>query len=559
MQKGERTIVAEEEPTQEATETALPEELAELLNPVSDDSPTGENANATEEYFKLDMEIGKVIPDYNVCLELSKSILMKKSKDLRVASWLTFSWYRTDKIPGLLNGLILILELMKKFGDKLFPENPAHRNKALLYLNTGRFVKLLEQEPITPQTAPLTLELEKALKQLQEEAKKQFPDSPPELSELGKVIASHIETAKETAPAKPEEKEKPETPLPPEETKPAVEKKPAAPAAPAKEAVPGSEKDAVLAFKKALRFLFQQDNEKVKHQAFLYGISRALAWGRMGAPAHDDYATQIAPPDSVVLSRFQQWHSDQDWDKLISNLEVSLLDQDSTLKFWLTGQRLEALALENAGGGGAKAAEEIKFQLAKLLQRFPNFPKLKFRGDVPFADSETMKWLDDEVKPVLGGGKGGETILPPIMGEDYTPLNKEYDEACEALPDGFEEHLSKMQQGIAAEHRRKGHFLRILNLANFCIKAEEYELARVHLMDLMEKTEAYQLAFWEPALCAAAWQSMYIVNQKLQEAETDEENIEILEKKQKVLFSKIGNFDGLLALKLADRNKNKGD
>ncbi len=557
--------MAEEETTQEAPEASLPEGLAELLDPISGDSPTGENANTTEEYFKLDMEIGKVIPDYNVCIELAKAVLMEKSKDLRVASWLTFAWYRTDKIPGLLSGMTLMLEMMKQFGDKLFPEKPAHRSKALLYLNTGRFVKLLEQEPISQQTAPLIPELEKVLMQLDEEAKKQFPDSPPVLKDLEKVIESHIETAKEAAPpAKPTKEEKPaesregepEAPPPPEEPKPRVEKEPAAPA---KEAATGSEKDAVLAFKKSLRFLFQQDNVKVKHQAYLYGIARSLVWDRMSIPSHDDYVTQVAPPDSAVLSRFQQWHSDQDGDKLISNLEVSLLDQDSTLKYWLTGQRLEALALENAGGGGAKAAEEIKFQVAKLLQRFSNFPKLKFRGDVPFADSETVKWLEDEVKPVLGGGKGGETILPPIMGEDYEPLTKEYEQACETLPDGFEEKLSKMQQGIAAEHRRKGHFLRVLNLANFCIKAGEFELARVHIMDLMDKIEAYQLAYWEPALSASAWQSMYIVNQKLLEAETDEEDRELLEKKQRELFSKIGNFDGLLALKLADRNQNKGD
>jgi type VI secretion system protein VasJ len=561
--------LAEEETTQEAVDEALPEGLAELLSPVSNESPTGENANAAEEYFKLDMEIGKVTPDYIVCIELAKTILRETSKDLRVASWLTFSWYRTEKILGLLKGVTLMLELMKLFGDKLFPEKPAHRSKALLYLNTGRFVKLLEQEPISSQTAPQILELEKVLKQLEEEAQKQFPASPPELKDLKKVIESHIETVKEEAPpaksaaadepAESQEKDA-EAPHPPKEAKPAAESKPAAPAAaeraaPAKEVDLGSERDALLAFKKALRFIFQQDDKKAKRQAFLYGIARSVVWDRMSVPPHEDHVTQIAPPDSVVLSMFQQWHADQDGDKLVSNLEVSLLDQDSTVKYWLTGQRMEAQALENAGGGGAKAAEEIKFQLAKLLTRYPNFSKLKFRDKAPFADAETLVWIEDEVKPVIGGGKGGEMILPPIMGEDYVPLTKEYEKACETLPDGFEENLSKIQRGIASEHRRKGHFLRVLNLANFCIKAEEYELARIHLMDLMDKIEAYQLAYWEPALSASAWQSMYIVNQKLMEAETDEEDRGLLERKQRELFSKIGNFDGLLALKLADRNQ----
>jgi len=565
--------LAEEEPTQEATEEALPEGLAELLSPISAESPTGENANASEEYFKLDMEVGKVTPDYLVCLELAKTILIEQSKDLRVASWLTFSWYRTEKIPGLVKGMTLMLELMKQFGDKLFPEKPVHRSKALLYLNTGRFVKLLEKEPINQQTAPQIIELEKILEQLGDEAKKQFPESPPELKDLQKVVETHIETASEVsppakaasddAPAEPPGKDQGE-PSTPEETKVTAEKKPAAPtpaapASPAKETAVGSEKDALLAFKKALRFIFQQDNTKSRHPAYLYGIARSLVWDRMGVPPHEDHVTQIAPPESVVLSMFQQWHSDKNGDKLVSNLEISLLDQDSSLKYWLTGQKMEVLALENAGGAGLKAADEVKFQLAKLLTRYPHFSKLKFRDKSPFADADTLEWIEGEVKPIMGGGVGGETILPPIMGEEYESLTKEYEAACEALPDGFEENLSKMQQGIAAEHRRKGHFLRVLNLANFCVKAREHELARVHLMDLMGRIEAYQLAYWEPALSASAWQSMYIINQKLLEAEMDEDDKERLEKKQKELFSKIGNFDGLLALKLADRNQNKGD
>jgi len=83
---------------EETTDQNLPEEVSDLLNPISSDSPIGTDAAVVEEYFKLDMEIGKISPNYKVCIELAEIILREKSKDLWVASWLCFSWFRVEHI-----------------------------------------------------------------------------------------------------------------------------------------------------------------------------------------------------------------------------------------------------------------------------------------------------------------------------------------------------------------------------------------------------------------------------------------------------------------------------
>jgi type VI secretion system protein VasJ len=558
-------------------ELQIPEIVEELLDPISKASPAGDDASVEEAYFKLDMEIGKVNPDYEVCIDLASEILKEKSKDVRVAVWLCFSWFRSDKIEGLNNGLVLLLELLKRYGDKLFPANPVHRSKALHFLSTARFVKLLEREKVDKNNAQAILFMDTVFQQLTAESKMQFSDSVPDFNDIGKVIAAHVEAAepfKGKAPSKEEPQEevgeekraeeKVKESVPKEEKRTVPEKVDEKPSPEAAVSVRDlkipSEKDALVVFKKALKYFFQQEGEESKrYEAYLYGISRSLIWNKIDLPAEEDSVTQLSSPDLAIMNTFQGWFSNQNWDKIIPAIELNFMNEDSNFKYWLTGQRYLVVALEKIGGTALNAAEETKFQLAKLIKRFPSLPKLKFENNTPFADEETLKWIEEEVKPGLSGGKSEDKILPPILGEDYEPINKEYQKACSELPKNFEKNVEKMQQGIAGDTRRKGRFLRSLNLATFCMQAKQYNLAKIHLSELLERIEAYQLTEWEPALCAAVWQSTYLINLKLLNAEQDQEQISFLKKQQQDLFTNVGKYDGVLALKLANRNKNKGD
>jgi type VI secretion system protein VasJ len=565
------------EATGTTQEISIAENVRELLNPVSQESPLGKDAALDQLYFVLDMEIGKISPNYGVCIDLASSILREKSKDLRVASWLCFAWYRIEKISGFVNGLIMIRELLKQYGPALFPASPVYKSKALQVLNSARFVKLLEQEVVNRDNAGVFLEAAKAFEQLSAEVQRQIPQLAPEFKDLGRVLAAHAASADRIL-TQPPSKEAPRptkdvSKIPPEktgrETGPQEkitgpgkdEKKPPAAAVPsAKDFQVASEKDALVAFKKALKFFFQEEKEdSKKFEPYLYGISRSLVWGKLILPSGEEGVTQESSPDSSIMNTLQGWHANRDGDKLIPAVELNFLDEDSHFKWWLTAQRYVVLALEQKGGSAAKAAEEIKFHLARLLMRFPQLPRLKFNSRVPFADDETLKWIDEDVKASLSQEKSAAAFLPPILGEDYEPINQEYMKACAELPQKFEENLQMMEHGLAGESRRKGQFLRLLNIANYYFQARQSSLAKVRLSQLMKKVEDYQLAEWEPALCTAVWEAAYIVNRKLIESEKDKEVAAVLEKEQKDLFSKIGNYNGVLALKLASLNSKKGE
>jgi type VI secretion system protein VasJ len=554
----------------------IPESVSVLLDPISEDSATGTDAANEEEYFRLDMEIGKVSPDYDVCIQLAKYILKERSKDLRVAAWLCFAWYRSEKISGLKNGLILILELLKNYSDMLFPSNPVYRQKAINFLNSSRFVRLLENENVDANNSSLFIEIEPLFQNFVQESKNQFPDVEMEFKEIMRVLESHINESKNIIKTPPQEEviaeeKKKEAPSP--EKKDQVDPHqrerisdevvnampPLGVSAKAEDDDVISEKSAVFSVKKILRSLHKREEDLKKNEPFIFGMSRALVWGRLVLPPEENKRTQIAAPDASIKNTLNEWFVNGKWNKLISAVELNFLDEDSSFKYWLDAQKFVIVALERLGGDSADAADEVKFQLSALLRRYPRLSGLLFNDDSPFADGDTRKWIEEEIQTLFGDTKGSDDVLPPILGEDYESINEEYRAACKELPENFEINVDKMQQEIERDTKRKGRFLRILNLANFCIQAKEYVLAKVHLTTLLEKIDSYQLTQWEPALSVAVWESTYVVNSKLLQIEKDSEHVSFLEKQQRELFSKIGSYDGVLALKLANRTKRKGD
>lgn len=556
----------------------LTDEVAELLEPIEGDSKAGVDAKSLNEFFKLNMEIGKISPDYKICVELSTTILKENSKDLWVASWLCFSWFRTDGIEGFKNGLSLLLNLLQKFGENIYPEKINHRSKAVQYLNSDRFFKLLEKEEITNSNAQAVIESEEILNALCEECSKQFPDNLPALKNIKNAVktltedaAKYVKQEKEiTKPISDEEEKLQKEKETNEQNKLAKETKPqsadqekAAAVSVEKDYVPKSDKESILAIRKHIKYLYEDtSNEKklkVPQEAFIYLMSRSLVWGQMNLPPSNENVTQIAAPNSVIQNKIGELYSSNNWDVLIPRIELNLLNTDSGFLYWLDVQRYVVKALEQKGGAFIKAGKEIKYSLALLLAKFPQLTELKFKNkETPFADNETIDWINNDVSTIIGSSnnKGKPLLLPPIMGEDYNSISEEYVKSFEELPENFEVNIAKMQQQVSGDTRRKGRFLRQLNLANLCVEAKQFKLAKVHLLQLIEKIEEYNLAEWEPALSVAVWQSTYLVNNKLL-ATKDKETITIIETEQAKLFAKIANYDGVLAIKLSNKNGGK--
>ncbi|MCO6448664.1 MAG: type VI secretion system ImpA family N-terminal domain-containing protein, partial [Ignavibacterium album] len=149
----------------EISELEVPDVVQDYLEPISDNPPVGNDASNEEEYFVLNMEIQKTTPDYKKCIELSRTILTEKSKDIKIAAWLSFAMFRTEKIKGLLNGLKIIYHYLKNFENNLYPSNANYRSKAIQFLNQPRFFKLIEKEKPDASNAKEFIEADLVLKE----------------------------------------------------------------------------------------------------------------------------------------------------------------------------------------------------------------------------------------------------------------------------------------------------------------------------------------------------------------------------------------------------------
>jgi len=126
-------------------EIQIHKEIAELLKPISSKNPTGEDISKSEDpvanaaFTDLEMEISKIGEiNYQKTIKMASDILLKQSKHIRVAAWLCLSWFKLEGAGGLKKGLQLILELLRTFSDKLFPEKTAHRSKAVQFVNLDK-------------------------------------------------------------------------------------------------------------------------------------------------------------------------------------------------------------------------------------------------------------------------------------------------------------------------------------------------------------------------------------------------------------------------------------
>jgi len=323
-------------------------------------------------------------------------------------------------------------------------------------------------------------------------------------------------------------------------------------------------KSARIAIKKALQFFFQESPDDTQHRKIpenrmVYALSRAFRWSKVIKPPEQEHIAQIEGPNEPKQKYIAKLFNNKDWNTLIPEVEYNFITNDS-FTFWLEAQRYVVLALEQKSGVFDEIADEIKSQLARLVAKLPGLTALVFKDTTtPFAGKETVDWIENEVMSSLGGGKTKEKILPPILDDDYEPINKMYESACEELPENFIGNAKTMQQAMDGEARKKGRFLRLLNLANYCHLAKQYLLAQPLFGQLMQQIEDYHICDWETPLCVAVWQSTFLNNQKLLSVENDETNKANIERQQKGLFDQIVKFDAVLALTLENHIKNEGE
>jgi type VI secretion system protein ImpA len=109
-------------------------EIERFLEPIPGDSPVGRNlkyslhdkikeARRQEDSGPVGLwERDAKTADFKQVIKLSEDALLKSTKDLWIAAWLTEAWIYEYDVPGLTSGLQLLQGLIERFWDSLYPE-----------------------------------------------------------------------------------------------------------------------------------------------------------------------------------------------------------------------------------------------------------------------------------------------------------------------------------------------------------------------------------------------------------------------------------------------------
>jgi len=510
------------------------------LEPIPGPDPAGENIRYEEEFTRLEDEIAKLqsggptAVDWPGVVSMASSILSKRSKDLLVASWLTYALHREDGLRGLADGVGVIRGIMDTYWNDCFP--PVKRMRArvgAVEWIAERIGPSLTDVSVTPDNAADIINLFEAIDGLDRTLSEKADGVQASLGELlrplrnlkrdadfiaaeaAKKVAAAAAAAAAPQPAPAAGDTPPEAPAPaapdagassaPTPAVPAPAPAASAPAASASTSatvapppvaaitVPtasGPEMDRavnalrsnVVAMAKAIRAASPGDPRS-------YQLLRSVLWLSVQAPPPDQGGKTMLPDPSgelgPVLATLAQAGDPL---KLLEFCEGNAVDR----LFWLDLHRHAATALEALGHAPARTV--LVAQTAAFLKRFPGVVDLAFDSGTPFADAATRMWIADELLAAGGGGGGGGDL-----GADLDAARTEARGFAAKGKLGDAAAVFEEPRNHAVGERRR--FLWDLEKARLCIDAGRADLGMPLLMHLDKTAREVNLDAWEPSVC----------------------------------------------------------
>ncbi|WP_085726857.1 type VI secretion system protein TssA [Pseudomonas sp. R37(2017)] len=473
-------------------------ELAKL--PVGEQHFAGEDVRFSSEFETLEHELSKARSmhesgqiDWLKVQEVGEALLRNQSKDLRVASWVTWALYQRESFAGLLAGCGLLHHLCEHHWSQIHPAKSRTRAAAVGWLVLRLEQVLTESVPIKEQL-PLFRRLVEHLEGLDAACTEHLGGDAPLLLPITRRLRTMVQRAADNRPE------------------------------------PGVVGVAVAQVKQAAAQLFTPgapiDNEKEAHKALrnqqegarplcawwlkqkatdlrALRLNRTLLWLSIDAvpERNAEQITVLRGLPADKLKAFQDQYDQAKYADLLVELEASL----AKAPFWFDGQRMVWDCLQ--GLNAEMAMREVEIHFALLIQRLPGIVELRFHDGAPFADPATRAWIAANVMPHL------QTASAPRKVEvaDTQPA---WESALEeVLPilrkDGLKVAVQFLKQGLQGAQGGRARFFWQFALARLCFLARKYELAKTQLEILDQTLQDSGHNAWEPDLALQVLQLLH--------------------------------------------------
>ena len=165
--------------------------------------------------------------------------------------------------------------------------------------------------------------------------------------------------------------------------------------------------------------------------------------------------------------------------ELIKQLEKTLINSP----FWLTGHFIQYQAL--IALNYVNAANAIKSELQDFVAKFKGITALKFSNDIPFADSQTITWLEESHKPIKGTAI---TIADDTNVDDVDIEN-------------IGSFIFEISKSLDNDDSGRGQFINYLQIIKVYQSAGLYHLCLPYIEKIWPIRCEMNLVSWEPVLC----------------------------------------------------------
>lgn len=533
-------------------------DITPLLKPVSEASPAGEEARASEAYEAVAAEIEKLTSlsgsspiDWALIEQQGADILATQSKDFMMAAWLSAAWLERRGLEGLQAGLQLHAGLVDTFWHTGFPplKRLRGRRNALSWwlerasdwlanqtlaplpvdvhhamVDAANHIDqlLADHDPESPPLSNFVRQLKNldVLEPPQQDAATPsvaapladgtHPDSTAQLNSGDTPSDNHApsnssalqalgavnETATGSAPANDTGKPTLHTAAPPETTSPAP--------APARVAIPqfqgsntlSSLDDIIAALNPVAQHLGQLSSALLTLDRF---HPLAVEMGRFAARAA---LLEVPPSQNGTTALMPPPVAIADAFQTVcsaGNADGIIEFCESRVlafPFWLDLDRQSARGFGMLGEPGARMRNIIIKNALTFTERLPGIEQLTFADGTPFASEDTRQWLEECRAAQMGAGPTDN-------------VSQLFQNAKKAISEGIHDQAMLLYQSLVnGSYAGRDQFRARVALAELFMATRGDADPVPFVQSLVDDCQTYNLAVWEPELASKAWQTV---------------------------------------------------
>lgn len=531
-------------------ERPISELLTIITTPISGDNPFGENINYDSDFEIMKNEIAKLGGiDYELLESTGLKILKEKSKDIRVFSFLSFSFLKSENLEyfcDLFDGLGTLIE---KDYEAIFPDRPRAKQNAFKWMAEERYTTTLADCKPTEEHYEHITRLVAGLTKIKQVLEDKFPEGSP----FPSLIYSTAQRWEKSC--KPKEKAPPPPPPPPpkenEGTPPQAAPAATAQSTPAASAAVEAEglgpmdspKQVQAIIRKAAQFLIVNESSKIMG----YRLMRSVRWDGIGKKLiNENGKTKLPAPIAQQRVFFQKLIEKADWKTIIIKGESAFCNGAN--HFWFDLQRYIVTACGELGSEYVELRKALLIEMALLVKRVPEIVNYTFIDGFPFCDEITKDWIVSEVQPALGSSSGSESNGGKSLGD---ALKEEQLEVNKLVAGGkVEDALTMIQKNMRSSSNERDNFRRTVMVGSLLLKAKQPSIAVSVLESLNLKIEQHCLDKWDPDIAVEAWANL-VEAYKVTKNQKPQNVMTAIMEKQNSILSKISQLDPKKAFTLS--------